>query len=479
LLESLENKAYLLGSNIAVSIADLTMVGEWDKVNSLFSEVKKSDKDVEYIFFVGTDGRCVVTTLEETKDKYLNQTDYEKRILETEATKIEKKLNKKDIFEVISPVISSSSRMGILRIGYTLKNIRVTINHLILIAVIISIAGIIIGAIIYSIIIKKNVVNLLIKFKDLFGKAVAGDLSVRYDLSKVNCSEIKHCNQKECPEFGKDGVLCWLEAGSDAPLFGKKIVCPQILNNKIKSCKECEVYQKVCKNEIYDLAAYFNYFMVTLNQFGEIIKLIANDNIKTEELDKSLVGEFEIIRKTLVTNLRELLEIADLVSTDNLYSEKLDMFVKGIEQKETGITGISKKEMIVKKEEIKKQKTGDLSNAFINMINNLQNLAKQAEIIANDNLYNKELDIQVSTGVLGSAFSKMRDVLRALAHQAEIIANDDLGNKELDKEITSGALGSAFSKMRDVLRALAHQAEIIANDELYNKDLDKEITSGA
>ena len=54
-------------------------------------------------------------------------------------------------------------------------------------------------------------------FNDIFSRSALGDLTVDYPIKSVNCSAIMKCGKKDCPDYGKDGVLCWFDVGSYAP----------------------------------------------------------------------------------------------------------------------------------------------------------------------------------------------------------------------------------------------------------------------
>lgn len=95
-------------------------------------------------------------------------------------------------------------------------------------------------------------------FTDTLAKASMGDLMQRYPLTEVNCSEIMQCGQEQCPDYGRDGVLCWFDVGSYAPRFGKQVHCPKILNKVYRSCNECRVYKSVNIDEVHTLAAWYN-----------------------------------------------------------------------------------------------------------------------------------------------------------------------------------------------------------------------------
>ncbi|HCX63806.1 MAG TPA: hypothetical protein DHN33_01165 [Eubacteriaceae bacterium] len=119
----------------------------------------------------------------------------------------------------------------------------------------------------------RSIFNKIDRFKDLFAKLSLGDLTVSYPLEKVNCSEIMDCGKEECPDYKKDGVLCWFEVGSYAPEYGREVYCSKILNKEYKDCRECKVYKRVNKNEIDTLGAWFNSLG---SELSELMKKVSN-----------------------------------------------------------------------------------------------------------------------------------------------------------------------------------------------------------
>ncbi|MCK4667721.1 HAMP domain-containing protein [Candidatus Dependentiae bacterium] len=106
--------------------------------------------------------------------------------------------------------------------------------------------------------------------------------------------------------------------------------------------------------------------------------------------------------------------------------------------------------------------------SFNKMLDNLNELAAQAEAIANDDLNNEVLDIEIK-GKLGDAFARMVTKLRKLLKQAEFIEADDLKNPILTEKM-SGDLGSTFSGMVDKLIMFSKRAELITSGNLKVKD---------
>ncbi|MCP4153311.1 MAG: PAS domain-containing protein [bacterium] len=107
----------------------------------------------------------------------------------------------------------------------------------------------------------------------------------------------------------------------------------------------------------------------------------------------------------------------------------------------------------------------ELYEAFLSMGINLRKFAVQADAIANDDLSNPLLNIEIE-GELGQTFATMIENLRKRAQQAQIIALGDLKNDRLN--ITAeGDLSSSFSLLIENLKKLSGQAEAIAAGNLY------------
>lgn len=148
---------------------------------------------------------------------------------------------------------------------------------------IITILFFVIAAVISIIIsrkITKYISNSISRFNDILLEASGGDFSQRYPIPQVNCSHERQCNNPECSEYGKKGVLCFFSVGSDAPHFGRKIICPSINSGKFKSCSECPVYKEICSDEINTMGAYLNFFLFTLSELISSLRSVLSGSKK-------------------------------------------------------------------------------------------------------------------------------------------------------------------------------------------------------
>jgi len=173
------------------------------------------------------------------------------------------------------------------------------------------IAGVLVGIFVLFLSFRAlGVLELLKPFNEYFTKAAFGDLTVRYPLKNVNCSQVMNCGKKSCPDYGRDSVLCWFDVGSYAPQFGKEIHCPKILTKEYSSCAVCEVYKMVNKNEVLTLAAWYNKFIDNLHEMisyvvegsqnlGQAVEQISAGNQNLSQRTSEQASSLEEIAATI------------------------------------------------------------------------------------------------------------------------------------------------------------------------------------
>ncbi|WP_051305490.1 methyl-accepting chemotaxis protein [Desulfogranum mediterraneum] len=107
-----------------------------------------------------------------------------------------------------------------------------------------------------------------------------GDLTTRLSLDCPVCSEVTKCNNNNCENFGKNS-LCWETAGS----YSEDPVCVVLTSGKHVHCEDCEVYKKSTYDEIQQLSAYFNSFILKLQQmFKQVAEGVNTMSSATTEL---------------------------------------------------------------------------------------------------------------------------------------------------------------------------------------------------
>jgi methyl-accepting chemotaxis protein len=178
---------------------------------------------------------------------------------------------------------------GYFKAAFDRSQIVSSLNALARNVVIFALLGILITLTI-TFLVAKKIFDPLEDFEGMFASLALGNLNVSYPIKTVNCSEIMDCGEESCPDFERNGVTCWFDVGSYAPEFGKEIHCPKIKTGEYEDCTECEVYQKVNKNEIEKLGAWFNKFADVLRDLiKDIISM--SDNLAASSQELTATGE--------------------------------------------------------------------------------------------------------------------------------------------------------------------------------------------
>lgn len=177
-IDSQQQKAKIVTSNLALAAGDLMMTGEWDRLTQILLGVKKSDVEVSYAFLLGNDGRCVSSTDETKKEKFLNKTPFEKNTIQVkELSMFQNPEEKEDTFEIVAPVEAAGQRMGTIRLGYTTKYISAALRNIVMVPLFIGILALILGSLFYYFLIQSSIVNPLSLVKNTALRIAEGDLS--------------------------------------------------------------------------------------------------------------------------------------------------------------------------------------------------------------------------------------------------------------------------------------------------------------
>jgi len=188
----------------------------------------------------------------------------------------------------------------------------------------------------------------------------------------------------------------------------------KVINNLREMSKgnynvKCEI---TGKDEIGELAQAMNIMINSLQELIEQAKLIAEDKLNNDKLNKKIEGDLGEAFFNMVQKLKEFATIAELISRDKLLDERINVFVNknAIEIKEKGIQTIGNEETIIKR---KSEESGVLTTSFINMVKKLKYFSQTAEQLSNGNLTIK-LEEGIENGVLGGSFYKMINNLKNL-----------------------------------------------------------------
>lgn len=271
--EALRNATKQRGISIASKLADRSagfiLTDDILKLKELVDTDKEMDNDIVYVFVMNAKGTVLANAFEEGYSTELKSANSvgpgqlnNTRLLDT---------GKGLVNDIAAPILVKGEMIGTARVGITDELIRVTNNN-----VLVKVMGIIIAAIILSIIIGYNLAHLIVKpvkaLRHATEEMIKGNLDARVELPIVPCWKIKKCGYKDCPSYEKADVPCWHIAGT---------MCKGEIQGsyakKIASCMQCEVYKSYAGDEIQQLSATFNYMVSDLKASRD--KIVRSENL--------------------------------------------------------------------------------------------------------------------------------------------------------------------------------------------------------
>jgi len=177
LLSMQQSKAMNVGANLAVASEDLLLAKQWDKLQLLLIKAKLHDRDLQYAILTLNDGQCVATTEKELEGRYLNVTDFEKKVMAVNGISVIANPKQEDIVETVIPLVKENNTSGILRLGYTRRFISQEVLRSIIIIILFGLVALVCGVILYHYVLQRHVVNPLSRIMAYASRITEGDLS--------------------------------------------------------------------------------------------------------------------------------------------------------------------------------------------------------------------------------------------------------------------------------------------------------------
>lgn len=339
----------------------------------------------------------------------------------------------------------------------------------------VSIASIIgiLFSILVAFFIVRNITGKLKSFMELFFKGARGDLTARYPVNSVNCSEILQCNNPSCPDYGRDGVLCFFDVGSMAPDFGRTVHCPKILKGVYKSCRECRVFTMVAGTEIDELGSWYNKFMENTHNMVEqivfssqnlaqAVEQIASGNENLSQRTTEQVSALEEIASTIEQNSSTINQNAEnAINANKMSDDTLKLAQSG-----SSVVG----ESVVAIDEINAS-----SMKIGNIISTINEIAFQTNLLA----LNASVEA-ARAGDQGRGFAVVAGEVRNLALRTAIEAKniDELIKNSIDKVKKGTDLSNrsreAFTEIVEALKNFSKLiAEIASTTDEQNVGMDQ------
>ena len=123
LTRTLEKKAEMLVRNMANSLADTLMMGEYEQIQQRLEAAKKFDGELAYLVLAGADGRGVASTDTSLRNQTLTRNEFEASALKI-ADFVRRDTSMPNIFETAMPVVFQGKQAGVLRIGVSTHEIQ-------------------------------------------------------------------------------------------------------------------------------------------------------------------------------------------------------------------------------------------------------------------------------------------------------------------------------------------------------------------
>jgi len=275
----------------------------------------------------------------------------------------------------------------------------------------------VIMGVVFTIIIARGIKRPLYELRNIIFAAARGDLTQRFPYKHVNCSQILQCGNSACPEFGKDGVLCFYKTGSFAPELGNEIHCPKILKGIYKSCDECEIKRMVAPDEVKEIGTAVNTMIDSLQEMMLTIAA-ASEQIDTASSEvatssQKLAEGASEQAASLEESSASMEEIASMAQQNADNAVQTDQLMKET-QHITKETETSMKELTKSMEDMAK-----LAEETQKIVKSIDEIAFQTNLLA----LNAAVEA-ARAGEAGQGFAVVADEVRNLAQRTATAAKD-------------------------------------------------------
>jgi serine phosphatase RsbU (regulator of sigma subunit) len=151
------------------------------------------------------------------------------------------------------------------------KEIATQMHRIAVSAIILSLI-IILVSILITIVIVRSITRPLNQFLNIVIEGAKGNLSVRFPVAQKTRDAAARALQRIGVSYNSPDTPCFVEIGSFAPLFDKKVSCTFLLSGKTKECPECAVYRTICKEDMSVVGTWFNVLMTNLERSVKFIR---------------------------------------------------------------------------------------------------------------------------------------------------------------------------------------------------------------
>jgi|GEM_PF-7009894 len=372
---------------MSIAYADPMMAGETDRITKILLGVKNSDENVEYVILLANDGKCIASSKEEYKDKYLNQTEFEKNAIAAKEFEIRDNPGIKNIFEAVIPVFAASQRMGTLRIGYTTKYIDAMVRNLAFIIIIVGLLLLAGGSFVYYFMIEKGIVRPLNQVIETAQMIADGSLSQKQITVNSN-DEIGRL----ADIFNKMlAGLC--ELVQRAEMIASGIIGSDVVEKKLeKGLGLAQAVEESSQHSKGDLAIAFDKMQEELRKLTIQARRISTDDLNNPVLEEKIIGELGEAFNQMTYNLKELAKVAEKIANNDLTANVIIRSDKDV-----------------------------LAKAFYKMVNNLKGLIGVVVALANTT-HNSASSMAETTKQVNQTMDQVQNSIQQIASATNQVA---------------------------------------------------------
>ncbi|MCP4763155.1 MAG: hypothetical protein GY870_15375 [archaeon] len=254
-----------------------------------------------------------------------------------------------------------------------------------------------------------------------------GDLRKRLPMRELNCSAIKQCDKKDCPEYGKEAA-CWDTVGSNAP---GEIHCPSILSGKLIRCNDCPVMQKGIITETDELSGWFNTFI------GKVSQLVKQNKSNIAVIASTAEEQSSITTQIAASTEEMNTQSITITSSTEQSSKNMNNIASATEEMNSSVSTVA-----VAIEQM---------SSTVNEI--AKNCRKESQIAESANNKTKSTNEQMmKLKTSANEIGKVLDVIKDIADQTNLLAL----NATIEAA-SAGEAGKGFAVVANEVKALAKQ----------------------
>jgi len=301
MLGEIQKRGLNLGVSLAARTADPLLALDFLRLKNMVDEVKESSDDIIYAFVQDKSGEVLSHTFKggfpvnlKTANQVPPGSHEQIQLLDIGDGDIDTSTEER-VYDFAVPVTISHERLGTVRVGLSQIKAHAAVRRLLF-----TIFGVSMGAGLVAVVLGTLYARTVTRRLDILRKSaeemIKGNLEVQTGpVLTRNCWDIKGCKEASCPAYGDIHHRCWTLPGTLCPECA-----PGGYQEKIETCKNCEIFRQNAGDEIQSLAEAFDVMALSLNRNIAEIK----------EAERSLTRQQQVL-KTVMESTPDLVSLQD------------------------------------------------------------------------------------------------------------------------------------------------------------------------